>query len=89
LARNTLHVLIPRSELWEKPFAEWSENDWRWCGYSAQWDLTTGQMRWAVGGVARAEMKEKGLPLPEFLKSEQLAEYRRVCPELFKEGPRE
>ncbi|WP_221032420.1 HD domain-containing protein [Actomonas aquatica] len=85
IAQHTLHVLLPRSDWWERPFSEWSESDWEIGGYTAWWDLPTGKLLWAVGGVRREDMPAKGLPIEDFLKSSQLAAFRRRCPELFPE----
>jgi len=83
LSGCALHVLIPHAELWEKDFGEWTESDWQWCGYTANWDLSSGEMLWAVGGVARGEMSAKGVPLSDFPRSKQMHDFRKRCPELF------
>lgn len=83
IARNTLHVLLPRPDWWDRPFAEWTEADQAVCGYSAWWNLATGTMLWAVGAVPRDAMPERGLPIEAFLKSPQLTEFRTRCPGLF------
>ncbi len=86
IAQHTLHVLLPRPDWWERPFAEWTEADREICGYSACWNLATGEMLWAVGAVPRERMPERGLPIEQFLKSPQLAAFRARCPELFTEA---
>ena len=59
-------ALLPRIELWSKPFAEWTDDDWQTCGYSALWDVTTGRVLWAEGAHEVAEMPEVGKPFDEF-----------------------
>ena len=78
-----LHALLPRSDLWGKPFVQWSDDDWRWGGYSAQWDLRSGEMLWAVGAIPRGEMTSHGKDWEEFVKSEELKSYREHYPRLF------
>lgn len=85
IARHTLHTFLPRPDWWDRPFAEWTEADREICGYSACWNLATGEMLWAVGAVPRERMPERGLPIEQFLKSPQLAAFRARCPELFTE----
>ena len=63
---DRLFALLPRIELWSKPFAEWSDDDWQTCGYSALWDVTTGRVLWAKGAHEVAEMPEVGKPFDEF-----------------------
>jgi len=63
----SLLALMPRSELWEKPFAEWTREDWRTCGLTALWDINTGDVLWAKGAHSEAEMRLVGKPIREFV----------------------
>jgi hypothetical protein len=58
--------LLPRLNLWTKPFADWTEEDWSTCGLSALWDIETGVVLWAHGAHHVDDMRTKGRPAPEF-----------------------
>ena len=66
----TIQALLPKPELWGKPFAEWSEEDWRTCGLSALWDIPTGQVLWAEGAHTTQELRRIGKPFAELLKAQ-------------------
>lgn len=85
VAQQSIFVLLPEPRLWGVPFKEWSKEDTRWGGYSALWDITTGEMHWAVGAMSRDDVRIQGLPIDKFLESDRLAAYRQHSPELFAE----
>ncbi len=93
LRTESLFVFIPRPELWEKPFAEWTVADEATAGYSALYDIAEGKLYFAVGVVrSRDEMRKPEREVNRFLKDKQgeLAAFRQRCPELFEqEEPRE
>ena len=39
-----VYALCPRIELWDKPFDDWSDEDWKTCGPSVLWVVTTGRV---------------------------------------------
>jgi len=65
---DRIFALLPRVELWSKPFAQWTPEDWETCGLSALWDIESGQVLWAEGAHGVDEMSEVGKPIEEFLK---------------------
>ena len=65
-----IQVLMPKPELWGKPFAEWSAGDWNTCGLSAIWDIPTGRVLWAEGAHTTEELRRIGKPFAELLKSQ-------------------
>ena len=83
LVKAGLYALLPRPDLWEKPFADWTEEDCRWGGYSVWWDIANGRTLWAVGTVIRADIANRGQPLDAFLDSPGLKAYREHSPGLF------
>ncbi len=85
VAQLSILVLLPEPRLWDIPFNEWSKEDLRWGGYSALWDITTGEMRWAVGVMSRDDVRAHGLPIEDLWASDQLTAYRQHSPELFAE----
>jgi len=71
---ESIYALFPDERLWTTPFEDWTAHDWT-TGYSALWDITTGEVFWARGAHPRAEMREIGvstfnmftdLPRPNF-----------------------
>ena len=63
-----IYALCPRIELWDKPFDDWSDEDWKTCGRSALWEVTTGRVLWADGAHPIEKMPEIGRPAPEYFK---------------------
>ncbi len=57
-----IHALLPKPELWLKPFDHWLETDWSTCGLSALWDIKSGIVYWAEGAHSADEMKRVGQP---------------------------
>jgi hypothetical protein len=64
-----IHALMPRPELWLKPFDDWTETDWNTCGLSALWDIESGVVYWAEGAHHADEMKQVGKPIEQFIDS--------------------
>ncbi len=45
-----IYALLPRVELYSKPFDQWSADDWNdQENLSAPWDIKAGQVLWARG----------------------------------------
>ena len=65
---HRIFALLPRLELWSKPFADWTKEDWSTCGLSAMWDLDTGLVLWAHGAHHVDEMCTTGRPATEFFR---------------------
>ncbi len=63
-----IYALYPRFELWDKPFDDWSDEDWKTCGRSALWEVTTGRVLWADGAYPIERMPEIGRPALEYFK---------------------
>jgi hypothetical protein len=63
-----IYALCPRIELWDKPFDDWSDEDWRTCGRSALWEVTTGRVLWADGAHPIEKMPEIGHPAAKYFK---------------------
>ncbi len=63
---SRIFALLPYFELWDKPFDDWTKEDWANCGYSALWNLETGVVLWAKGAHHVDEMTEQGVEAPEF-----------------------
>ena len=63
-----IYALCPRIELWDKPFDDWSDEDWKTCGRSALWEVTTGRVLWADGAHPIEKMPEIGCPAPKYFK---------------------
>ena len=61
-----IYALCPRIELWDKPFDDWSDEDWKTCGRSALWEVTTGRVLWADGAYPIEKMPEIGRPAAEY-----------------------
>ena len=61
-----IFALQPRFELWSRPFADWTEEDWSTCGLSALWELDSGRVLWAHGAHDVAAMPTVGRTAPEF-----------------------
>ncbi len=70
-----VYALCPRIELWDKPFDDWSDEDWKTCG-SVLWEVTTGRVLWADGAYPIGKMPEIGRSAPEYFRS--LSEYFRL-----------
>ncbi|NMQ17730.1 hypothetical protein E4P82_00025 [Candidatus Competibacter phosphatis] len=66
-----IHALMPRPELWLKPFDDWTETDWNTCGLSALWDIESGVVYWAEGAHHADEMKQVGKPIEQFIGSKK------------------
>jgi hypothetical protein len=64
-----IHALMPKPELWLKPFDEWTEADWNTCGLSALWDIESGVVYWAEGAHKADDMKRVGKPIEQFIVS--------------------
>lgn len=62
-----IHALMPKPELWLKPFQDWTETDWNTCGLSALWDIESGVVYWAEGTHKADEMKQIGEPIEKFI----------------------
>ena len=63
-----------RSNLWLKPFDDWTEIDWNTCGLSALWDIESGHVYWAEGAHSADDMPQVGKPIDEFIASAAKAE---------------
>ncbi|MGB5063551.1 MAG: hypothetical protein WBQ37_07290, partial [Candidatus Competibacter sp.] len=63
---SQIHALMPKPELWLKPFDDWTETDWNTCGLSALWDIESGVVYWAESAHHADEMKQVGKPIDEF-----------------------
>ena len=64
-----IYALCPlRFELLDKPFDDWSDEDWKTCGPSVLWEVTTGRVLWADGAHPIEKMPEIGRPAPEYFK---------------------
>jgi hypothetical protein len=63
-----IYALCPRIELWDKPFDDWSDEDWKTCGRSALWEVTTGRVLRADGAHPIEKMPEIGRPASEYFK---------------------
>ena len=61
-----IYALCPRIELWDKPFDDWSDEDWKTCGRSVLCEVTTGRVLWADGAHPIEKMPEIGRPAPEY-----------------------
>ena len=61
-----IYALCPRFELWDKRFDDWSDEDWKTCGRSVLWKITTGRVLWADGAHPIEKMPEIGRPAPEY-----------------------
>lgn len=66
-----IHALMPKPELWLKPFDDWTETDWNTCGLSALWDIESGIVYWAEGAHHADDMKRVGKPIQQFIDSKQ------------------
>ncbi|MFC1713106.1 hypothetical protein ACFL6S_05530 [Candidatus Poribacteria bacterium] len=64
---DRIFAMMPRFELWSKPFDEWTDEDWETCGLSALWDIKSGRVLWAEGTHHVDEMQKIGKPIEEFL----------------------
>lgn len=62
-----IHVLMPKQELWLKPFDKWTESDWNAGCLSALWDLESGCVYWAEGAPSADDMPKMGKPIDEFI----------------------
>ncbi|NJM11240.1 MAG: hypothetical protein HC889_04515 [Synechococcaceae cyanobacterium SM1_2_3] len=62
-----IHALIPKPELWLKPFDDWTDTDWNACGLSALWDIESGVVYWAEGAHSADVMKQVGQPIDKFI----------------------
>jgi len=63
-----IYALCPRIELWDKPFDDWSDEDWKTCGRSVLWKVTTGHVLWADGTHPIEKMPEIGRPAAKYFK---------------------
>jgi hypothetical protein len=61
-----IFALLPRFELWSRPFADWMEEEWSTCGLSALWELDSGRVLWAHGAHDVAAMPTVGRTTAEF-----------------------
>lgn len=61
-----IFALLPRLDLWSKPFADWTDEDWSTCGISALWNIETGVVLWAHGAHHVDDMPTTGRLAPEF-----------------------
>jgi hypothetical protein len=77
-----LHAFFPSPDIWDTRFAYWRTDDWR-SGYSVQWVRKTGDTLWAIGAVRADDMKNRGLPLKDFVRSKALLKFRKNRPDLF------
>jgi hypothetical protein len=64
---DRIFALLPRIELWSKPFNQWTDEDWKTCGLSALWDIESGKVLWAKGPQCVDGMHEIGKPIEEFI----------------------
>ncbi len=62
-----IHALMPKPELWLKPFDDWTEMDWNTCGLSALWDIKSSIVYWAEGAHSVEDMKRVGKPTDQFI----------------------
>ncbi len=62
-----IHALIPKPELWLKPFDGWTDMDWNACGLSALWDIESGVVYWTEGAHSADAMKQVGQPIDKFI----------------------
>ncbi len=67
----SIHALMPKPELWLKPFDDWTETDWKTCGLSALWDIESGVVYWAEGAHKADDMKRVGKPIKQFIDSKK------------------
>ncbi len=65
LTVKRLYALLPRFELWDKPFADWTSDEWQTCGLSALRDISSGTVLWAYGAHPVDEMARIGKPFQE------------------------
>ncbi len=69
-----IHALMPKPELWLKPFDDWTATDWSTCGLSALWDIESGCVYWAEGAHSADDMPRVGKLIDEFIASATKAE---------------
>ena len=65
---DRIFALLPRFELWSKPFDEWTDEDWQTRVQSALWIIETGEVLWAQGAYTVEEMHRVGQPRKTFSK---------------------
>lgn len=68
---HQIHTLMPKPELWLKPFDDWTEEDWKTCGLSALWDIESGRVYWAEGAHKAEDMPRVGKLIDEFIKPQR------------------
>ncbi len=71
---DRIHALMPKPDLWLKPFDDWTETDWKTCGLSALWDIKSGCVYWAEGAHSADDMPRMGKLIDEFIASATKAE---------------
>ena len=65
-----IFALLPKQELWRKPFEEWTAEDWAdRTHFSLLWDITTGKVLIAQGVRHVDEMYRVGKTFEDFVKS--------------------
>ncbi len=75
-----IFTLLPRVELWSKPFADWTPDEWENCGLSALWDIDTGRVLWAQGAHHVDEMPNVGREANDFFGKGKKPRKRRRPP---------
>jgi hypothetical protein len=68
-----LFAFRPATELWYKPFSQWSQSDWKNPGhYSLLWDIGSGAVLAAQGAQNRKAMRKVGISFHNFVKLNDL-----------------
>ncbi len=69
LPTSALYAFRPATELWYKPFSQWSQSDWNNPGhYSLLWDIGDSTVIAALGVQNRNAMRSVGITFEEFAK---------------------
>ena len=64
---DRIYALLPSSDLWSVPFADWTAKQWNRRGnVSALWDLKSGEVLWAHGTGDLAWIRRTGQPPKQF-----------------------
>ncbi|MFN3327090.1 MAG: hypothetical protein ACK5AZ_26665 [Bryobacteraceae bacterium] len=62
-----LYTFDPALDLWFKPFADWTEDDWNRPDHrSYLWDIPSGKVLTAPGLLPRKEIENQGQPYAEY-----------------------
>jgi len=64
---DRVHVLMPREELWDREFKDWTDEDWETCGISGLWDIKRGWVKWVHGPATADDIAKRGEPLEELM----------------------